>query len=119
MNNDENEVHNEETSEEDNQSLNQAGSAYTVNLNSALTIRDVSELMNELKQIDDGHNEVIFESEQLEKVDTAALQLLLGFYLFTTDASKKVIWNKPSEALCHAVELLGFKEVLNLKAVST
>ncbi len=97
---------------------NQVANTYTVNLNSALTIRDVSELMDELNQIDDKHNEVIFESEQLEKVDTAALQLLLGFYLFATDAGKKVIWNKPSEALCHAVEILGLKEILNLKLMS-
>jgi anti-anti-sigma regulatory factor len=96
----------------------QSGTTYTVNLNSALTIRDVSELMDELNQINNNHSEVIFESEQLEKVDTAALQLLLGFCLFATDAGKKVIWNKPSEAFCHAVELLGLNEILNLKASS-
>lgn len=151
MSNDENKNHNDETPDENKQSLigvdplawlsdeekesvlnnnqesssdvntedqSQAGTTYTVKLNSALTIRDVSGLMEELDQIDDAHNEVVFESEQLEKIDTAALQLLLGFYLFATDAGKKVIWNKPSEALCHAVELLGLKDILNLKTVS-
>jgi len=152
MSNDEDKVHNEETPDEDKQSLigvdplawlsdeekqsvvneyekiqsdvnsedqDRAGTTYTVNLNSALTISDVSGLMAELNQIEDKHNKVIFESEHLDKVDTAALQLLLGFYLFATDAGKKVIWNKPSEALCHAVELIGLKDILNLKPVST
>lgn len=106
-------------SDANDEDQNQVGNSYTVNLNSALTIRDISELMDELNQIDDEHNEIIFESEQLEKVDTAALQLLLGFYLFATDAGKKVIWNKPSEALFHSVEYLGLKEIVNLKFVST
>lgn len=97
---------------------NQAESIYTVSLNSTLTIRDVAELMDELNQIDDTHNEIIFESELLERVDTAALQLLLGFYLFATDAGKKVIWNKPSEALCHAIEILGLKKFFNIKSIA-
>jgi anti-anti-sigma regulatory factor len=109
---------NDTPNEVDADDQNQADESYTVNLNSSLTIRDVSELIAELNQIDDDHNKVIFESEQLEKVDTAALQLLLGFYLFATNAGKKVIWNKPSEAFCHAAELLGLKEILNLKATS-
>ncbi len=96
----------------------QTGSTYTVTLNSALTIRDVSELMAELTQIDDDCNEIIFESAELERVDTAALQLLLGFYLSATHAAKKVIWHKPSEALCHAVEVLGLKDVFGIKSAA-
>ena len=97
---------------------NQSETPYTIKLNSTLTIRDASELMEELNQIDDMHNKILIESEELERVDTAALQLLLGFYLFAKDAGKKVIWNKPSEALCHAVDILGLKEVVDINSAS-
>lgn len=92
----------------------QSGSAYTIKLNSALTIRDITELMEELNNIGDDKNELIFESEQVERVDAAAMQLLVGFYLFAVDAGKNVIWDKPSEALCNAVRLLGLNEVINI-----
>jgi len=93
-------------------------STYTVNLSSALTIRDVSELMDELNAIDNACNEIVFETEQLERVDAAALQLLSAFYLSATSATKKVIWNRPGEALCHAVEVLGLSEVINIKSTA-
>jgi len=96
----------------------QTGSSYTVKLNSALTIRDVSGLMAELTQIDDDCSEIVFESAELERVDTAALQLLLGFYLSATHAAKTVIWHRPSEALCHAVEVLGLKDVFGIKSAA-
>ena len=92
---------------------------YVIQLDTMLTIRDASELLEELKQIDDAHQEIIIESEQVERVDTAALQLLLSFYLFATDAGKQVIWNKPSDVLCHAFELLGLKELVNIDAAIT
>jgi len=92
--------------------------AIDINLGTSLTIRDISDLMEELNELDNEKNELVFESEQLEKVDTAALQLLLGFYLNATGAGKKVIWHKPSEAFCHAAGLLGLHEILDIKTVS-
>lgn len=89
-------------------------SAYTISLPSALTIRDVSELMEELNEIDDKHQELVFDAENIERVDTAAMQLILGFYLFAKDSGRKVIWNKPSETLHHAAEILGLKELINI-----
>jgi ABC-type transporter Mla MlaB component len=89
-----------------------------INLGTSLTIRDISDLMEELNELDDAKNELVFESEQLEKVDTAALQLLLSFYLNTTGAEKKITWHRPSEAFCHAAGLLGLQEILGIKTIS-
>ena len=91
--------------------------SYTIKLNSSLTIRDITDLMEELKHIDDNKNEYVFESADVERVDAAAMQLLTGFYLFAIDAGKKVIWHKPSEAFCNAVKLLGLAEILHLTSL--
>lgn len=88
-----------------------------IDLGTSLTIRDISMLMEELNQIDDAKQNLIFETENLEKVDTAALQLLSGYYLFATGAGKTVTWHNPSDALCHASELLGLKDILNLTSI--
>lgn len=99
-------------------SAKEGSAPYLIKLHDAITIRGISELMEELNNISPDENELIFESEQVEKVDAAALQLLLGFYLFAIEAGKKVIWDKPSKALCSAVELLGMKDIINLSSAS-
>jgi ABC-type transporter Mla MlaB component len=110
---------NKEASASDKDSSEGKGRApYLIKLNTAITIRDINELMNELNSIEPDEMELVFESDQVEKVDAAALQLLLGFYLFSIEEGKKIIWDKPSEALCHAVELLGMKDIINLPSIA-
>jgi anti-anti-sigma regulatory factor len=110
---------NKEASASDNDSAEEKGNTlYVIKLNTAITIRNINELMDELNSIEPDEMELIFESDQVDKVDAAALQLLLGFYLFAIEEGKNVVWDKPSEAFCHAVELLGMKDVLNLPSIA-
>jgi anti-anti-sigma regulatory factor len=97
-------------------SSKQEESPFLIELDSAITIRDVSELLEQLNNISPDKNELVFEASKVERVDTAAVQLLSGFYLFAIDAGKKVVWNRPSEALCKAVELLGLTKVINMQS---
>lgn len=103
---------------DDSDIKDEGNDVYTINLNSALTIRDAADLLDELNAIDEKYNEIIFDCEQLERVDTAALQLLLGFYLFWTGAGKKISWNKPGDNLCNAIELLGLKDIIVIEALA-
>jgi len=89
-----------------------------IKLQSAISIRNITELMDELNNINPDETELIFECDQVDKVDAAALQLLLGFYLFSIEAGKTVVWNNPSDAFCHGVELLGMRDIINLPAVA-
>ena len=89
-------------------------SSYTVKLESAVTIRDAAELMDELSFIDAGVKEIIFDCDQIEKTDAAALQLLTGYYLFAIEDGKKVVWNNPSDAFCHSVSLLGLDDIIKI-----
>lgn len=97
--------------EQQTESTNQG--SYTVDLDIAVTIRDVAELMDELSFIDSEVKEIIFECEKIEKTDAPALQLLAGYYLFANQDGKNVIWHNPSESFQHGVELLGLKGILN------
>jgi ABC-type transporter Mla MlaB component len=93
----------------------QSGStSYQVDLESAVTIRDVAELLDELNNIDAGIIEIVFECAQIEKTDAAALQLLTGYYLFAIEEGKQVVWNNPSEAFCYSVNLLGLSDIINV-----
>jgi len=94
------------------------GSSYFIKLNDVVTIRNVSELMEQLNSIDPDKTDLVFESDQVEKVDAAALQLLTGFYLFAIEEGKKVVWHKPSDALCRAVDLLGLKDIINISSAA-
>lgn len=104
--------------EAENTNGNNANQVYSVNMKTAFTIRDATDILTELNAIDDKYNEIVFELEQLERVDAAALQLLLGFYLFTTEAGKKVVWHEPNDIFCDAVELLGLKDIIGLQALA-
>ena len=89
-----------------------------IKLNSAITIREITELMEKLNDISPDKTEIVFEAEHVEKVDAAAMQLLSGFYLFSIEAGKKVVWDKPSDAFCSAVTLLGLNDIINLPAIA-
>lgn len=91
---------------------------YLIKLNSAITIRDITELMDQLNNISVDETELVFECDQVEKMDAAALQLLTGFYLFALEEGKKVVWDKPSDAFCSAVTLLGLNDIINLPSVA-
>ena len=88
--------------------------SYTVNLENTITIRDVAELMGELSLIASSVTTVVFECAEVDKADAAAMQLLTSYYLFATEEGKTVVWNNPSEVFCHSINLLGLNNILNV-----
>ena len=88
--------------------------SYTVNLKNTISIRDVADLMGELRLVDSSVTKVIFECAEVEKTDAAAMQLLTSYYLFATEEGKKVVWNNPSEVFCHSINLLGLDGIINM-----
>jgi len=59
---------------------------------------------------------VLLNGSQVERADTAALQLLSAFFQDANKQKKTVEWKDPSEALCRSATLLGLTEALNLQA---
>jgi phospholipid transport system transporter-binding protein len=58
---------------------------------------------------------VVLNASHLERVDTAALQVLSAFVQDAKSQQQDVQWKEPSESLRQAAELLGLSVLLNLE----
>ena len=58
---------------------------------------------------------VELNASQVERVDTAALQVLSGFVQDAHAQQQSVHWRDPSDALCCSAALLGLSRLLNLQ----
>ena len=80
------------------------------------TIRDAALLLEQLL----GHIEqsapVYIDAAQVERVDTAALQLLVGFLHDRKAEQRAVVWLDCSEAMLRAARALGLTRDLALAA---
>lgn len=61
---------------------------------------------------------IVFAAEQVERVDTAALQLLCAWFQDARASGLDVQWRKPSEALCAAARLVDLDTCLALQRLS-
>lgn len=67
-----------------------------------------------LDALNDGQN-VMLKADELERTDTAALQVLVALFQDAKLQQKTVEWQAPSEALCQSAALLGLTELLQLQ----
>lgn len=91
-----------------------------IQLPAQLTINKVQALQEILEKIADDKNKdrVIIHAADVERVDTAGIQLL---YAFVQEARRRGIvleWDNPSAKLASAAELLGMLYALELKSSS-
>ena len=89
-----------------------------IQLPAHVTINKVQALQEILEQIADDKNKdrVIIHAAEVERVDTAGIQLL---YAFVQEARRRGItleWDHPSEKIAAAAELLGMLSKLELKS---
>ena len=78
------------------------------------SIREVAAVYTELQQLLEQDVRVELDFEDVDVVDTAALQLLVAF---TKEAHKRgvsISWQQPSAALFRSAELLGLSQELGL-----
>ncbi len=57
---------------------------------------------------------LVLNASQVDRVDTAALQVLGAFIQSANDRKQTVAWEDPSESLCQSAALLGLSEILCL-----
>ncbi|HHI94778.1 MAG TPA: STAS domain-containing protein [Gammaproteobacteria bacterium] len=57
---------------------------------------------------------LILNASQVDRADTAALQVLSAFIQNANAQQQTVQWESPSEALCQSAALLGLSEILCL-----
>ncbi len=84
-----------------------------ISLPAVITLSQLNELKTELQQY--LGNRVQLYGDQVKRVDTASLQLLLAFI---NDPEITVGWMRPSEELCTSARLLGLSNQLGLPLIS-
>ena len=79
-----------------------------------LDIAGVEELYDRLHAALEAHRPIILETAQVERIDTAALQIFCAFFQEAQVRGMLVSWQQPSPALCTAARLLDLTACLGL-----
>lgn len=85
-----------------------------IELPSDVSIMEVEHLQTQFQQLLAADGELVVNAEKVERVDTAALQLLASFFLSCQQQHRPVHWQTPSEVLHISANLLGMGGVLGL-----
>jgi len=80
------------------------------------TIRDAAQLLAQLLLHLEQTAPVYIDAAQVERVDTAALQLLVGFLRDRKAEQRAVVWLDCSDAMVRAARALGLSGALSLSA---
>ena len=78
------------------------------------TIRDAAALLGQLLLQIEQSSPVYIEASQVERVDTAALQLLVAFLRVRKAEQRAVVWLDCSDAMVRAARALGLAGALSL-----
>ena len=83
-------------------------------LPSELTIANVDECKSQFIAFVDGHDEIVFDDSDVERIDTVGIQLLLTAITYITAQNKTLIWQNQSSIIEQSIKLLGINEpILN------
>lgn len=91
-----------------------APSAATVTLQANCSVREVIGLRSLLLEVIESATAVIVDVAQLERIDTAALQVLAAFVRDRRSQQREVIWVNVNEALSEAARTLGLFAALGI-----
>ena len=80
-----------------------------------MDISAVAGLKSQLVEALESGLPVVLDAKQVERADTAALQLLSAFFQDASAKKQDIQWRAPSEALSRSSALLGLSELLHLE----
>lgn len=83
-----------------------------------LDIATTAELRTHLLAVLESGQPAVLDASQVERIDTAALQVLCAFVQDANSLEQTVQWKDPSEVLSRSAELLGLSALLNLSSSS-
>ncbi len=88
--------------------------ATEIQCNESLDISIAADLHQTLKKALESGTPVTLQAHQVERADTAALQLLVAFMRAAHSRGITVSWNAPSAALRRSAQLLGLTHELEM-----
>ncbi len=80
----------------------------------SLDISCAGQLRGQLQQALTSNQPVVLDAANVERVDTAALQVLTAFFKDAGAQKLEVQWKEPAQTLVNAAQLLGLRDSLLL-----
>jgi ABC-type transporter Mla MlaB component len=93
-----------------------ASPALMVALASNCVVKDAAAFKVSLCAVADSDEPVVLDAGNVERIDTATIQLLCAFVRERVDRNRTVVWQGASAALIEAARLLGVQALLALPA---
>lgn len=90
-------------------------SGSTLKLPEEISIANVNEWKGKLVDFMSEPSPYTLDGSELQRLDTAAIQLLLAFTTKLGSKETNFSWQSPSPALLKTADLLGLKEALSIK----
>ncbi len=85
-----------------------------IKLEGVLSIKNIQELKAKLDEALAQQKDIVFDAAKLERVDTAALQLMAAFAKKLHENGFSLTWSKPSHDIIDIAQLLAMKEAVSL-----
>ncbi len=85
-------------------------------LEAGCTLRDSIDMQFQLLTVTGNGKHTVVDGAQVERIDTAGLQLLVAFARQQSEAGRPLRWQGASEILVSSCHRLGLGEVLGLQA---
>ena len=82
----------------------------------ALEVANVNALHSQLLAVLSEQKHVAFNCSQIERVDTAALQMLYAFSKASSDYGCVINWDEASDVFIHNARLLGLASAMGMQA---
>ncbi len=93
----------------------QSGTIEKISCEDVMDISIASEFYKKLKKSLEINAPIMIEANNVERADTAILQVLYSFFLEASLKGVDVSWDNPSEKLRLSARLIGVDEALRLK----
>jgi len=82
-----------------------------IKLGEFLTIQEVGELTNSIKTIFDSGIKVTIDASDVQRLDTAGVQLLCAIAKEAREKSISIVWESKSDTMRMAIKQLGLLEL--------
>ena len=90
---------------------------HTINCSESMDISVVEAMQTQLIEALASGQNVVLDAHQVERADTAALQVLSAFFQDAKTQAQKIDWKEPSDALCRSATLLDLSKFLDLETI--
>jgi len=91
-----------------------SNNSQTLVCNAVMDIATVADLKTQLQEIASRSGAVVLDGSQVERIDTAALQLLASFHREMTRVGSPPEWQSPSNVLRQSARLLNLDRHIGL-----